>query len=255
MSMCTLLGIVLFSHAYAETLTLSLGDDNVEINYSSIGIDVDKSASDGSETIILDVVVYEDESTMTIELPRNFIDAKNGNDDVNYFILFDGFSLGSYSEESNDEYRTLTFNVPRGVDMIEIVGTVINTSMSQCDVGIILVDGICQLENMCGQGTILVDGVCQLENMCGQGTILVDGVCQLENMCGQGTILVDGVCQLENMCGQGTILVDGVCKLNVRTSNLKSLGFELIYGIVFAFIVSFIILIIMWSIKYAHKTS
>ena len=272
LSTYALLGIVLFSYAYAETLTLGLGEYDVDINYSSIGVDIDKSTSDGSETIILDVSVYGDESTITIELPRNFIDAKNGNDDVNYFIIFDGFSLGDYSEESNDEFRTLTFNVPRGVDMIEIVGTTISTSVNQCDVGMtlvdnmcqldtvceqgtVLVDGLCQLDTVCEQGTVLVDGLCQLDTVCGQGTVLVDGLCQLDTMCGQGTALVDGLCQLDTVCGQGTVLVDGLCELNARTSNQKSLGFELIYGTVFAFIVAFVLLIIMWSIKHAHKTS
>jgi hypothetical protein len=75
--------------------------------------------------------------------------------------------------------------------------------------------------------------------------------------CGPGTILKDGVCILDERCGEGTVLKNGVCVIESTsiTTVPKTLGRELVYGFVGAFVVAGIIGIFLALMSKASKSS
>ena len=128
-----------------------------------------------------------------------------------------------------------------------------------------------QQESQCGPGTVLKDGACVVEEQCGPGTVLKDGACVLEEQppetptetpeqekqtCGLGTVLKDGQCVLEEGCGPGTVMKDGQCviKETPQSSGLPQGGsFQLGLGIIVAFIIAFVVMLILWGIGKAGR--
>ncbi len=75
--------------------------------------------------------------------------------------------------------------------------------------------------------------------------------------CGPGTILKDGVCMLDERCGSGTVLKNGVCVVESThvTTSPKTLGKELVYGFIAAFVIAGIIGIVLALMSKASKSS
>ena len=68
-----------------------------------------KSSSNGSITVIL---------------PRSLIDAKVGNNDLHFFVLADGTEVSFTELQKTVKNRTLSIPFQKGVEKIEIIGTV-----------------------------------------------------------------------------------------------------------------------------------
>ena len=66
-------------------------------------------------------------------------------------------------------------------------------------------------------------------------------------------VLKDGACVLDQTCGPGTVLEDGVCVLDVSEKKPVGSGKDLAMGIVAAFVIAFIAMIILWLIGKAGK--
>ena len=81
-----------------------------------------------------------DEGAITLDLPREFIDAEkqNGKDET-FIILIDGIEV-AYQETINSESRIITINFEQGDSKIEIIGTYVVPEFSI--VVIILIVGI-----------------------------------------------------------------------------------------------------------------
>jgi predicted secreted protein with PEFG-CTERM motif len=60
--------------------------------------------------------------TLTINLPREVIDAKFGGEDDEFFVVIDGEEV-SFDETKAGKERTLTIGYPAGSEEIEIIGT------------------------------------------------------------------------------------------------------------------------------------
>jgi hypothetical protein len=107
-------------------------------------------------------------------------------------------------------------------------------------------------ELTCGPGTILQDGECVLQTEPEAETASTAETPKDELTCGPGTILKDGACVLDETCGPGTILVDGTCVLEQtptpQAAESKGLAFNFIAPIVAAFVISSIIMMILWGI-------
>jgi len=65
-----------------------------------------------------------DDGTITLELPREFIDAvkQDGKDDI-FIILIDGMEVSYKESIVNPEFRTIKINFEQGDSDIEIIGT------------------------------------------------------------------------------------------------------------------------------------
>jgi len=64
------------------------------------------------------------DGTVTLQLPRNLIDAKtNSGQDDSFIILIDGAEVKTESESANNEYRTIAIKFLQGDKDIEIIGT------------------------------------------------------------------------------------------------------------------------------------
>ncbi|HIH68905.1 MAG TPA: hypothetical protein HA290_05490, partial [Candidatus Nitrosotenuis sp.] len=71
--------------------------------------------------------------------------------------------------------------------------------------------------------------------------------------CGPGTTLKDDLCVLDQSCGTGTILKDGQCVLETSTMP-EGQGQQFLFGIIAAFIIAVVIMIVLWGIGKAGKT-
>ena len=74
-----------------------------------------------AESLIISVDSISN-GTLFIQLPRDVIDAKFGEDDDDFFVLIDGLEA-DFDEIKTANDRTLTIPFPAGTEEIEIIGT------------------------------------------------------------------------------------------------------------------------------------
>jgi hypothetical protein len=209
---------------------------------------------------------------LEITLERSFFDSQTDGEDDEFLVLADGFDT-SFDETKTDTARILTIDVPEGTNSLDIIsfGT---TNFGSAEIP----EEVPEEEPVEETPTEEPEGTPEESEMqCGPGTILQDGVCVLETeepveetpteepegtpeesemQCGPGTILQDGVCVLDETCGPGTILQDGVCVLAEApqpTGTSRGGAFQMMYGLVAAFVIAFIVMIILWTIGRAGR--
>ena len=113
--------------AFAETLDLKASGLNIHhaIIYESTGIEIESHSVDlDFISIVFEVSVLESTNEMTMTFERSIFDAKNGDEDDEFFILADGEEI-EFIEEKNDNTRTLSFSLPQGTEEFEIIGTIL----------------------------------------------------------------------------------------------------------------------------------
>jgi predicted secreted protein with PEFG-CTERM motif len=79
------------------------------------------SADTQAKSLIIPMQTTND-GKFTITLPRVLIDAKNGQQDDQFFVLIDG-KESSFMETKTKSGRTLSIQFPEGTEQIEIIGT------------------------------------------------------------------------------------------------------------------------------------
>ena len=112
--------IVLFG-----TLTgVSEARSSTPFGYTSTGVDIVDFELDFKDIeVMLDVKVTEIPSTIEITFDREFFDSTNLGQDSEFTIIADG-ELVYYDEiVTNSKLRTLKFNLPSDVELVEIFGT------------------------------------------------------------------------------------------------------------------------------------
>ncbi|MBI2005924.1 MAG: PEFG-CTERM sorting domain-containing protein [Nitrosopumilales archaeon] len=121
-----------FEFKPAETVVTTT--DFFEVDAGSFGtFDVQYTINGGTikniqvEPKILGLIVTiaaERDGTMTLELPRSFIDAKNmAGADERYLIFIDGSEITFEETAATRDYRTLKFAFEKGDTQIDIIGT------------------------------------------------------------------------------------------------------------------------------------
>jgi predicted secreted protein with PEFG-CTERM motif len=107
---------------------------NFEVDAGNYGtFDVEYTIKGGSvEDMIVDSKIFAlivqidstDEGTITLDLPREFIDAKkqDGKDEI-FIILIDGIEVAYQESSVTSDQRTITINFEEGDSDIEIIGT------------------------------------------------------------------------------------------------------------------------------------
>jgi len=120
--------VLTFSISLSDVFVAAQKVDKKNLTYSIIGGTVSSIEADeyfGSLIIILEA---EDDGILTITLPRNFIDAKIGNVDDDFFVLVDGEEVVYFEEASTINDRTLAISFEKDTREIEIIGTQISIS-------------------------------------------------------------------------------------------------------------------------------
>ncbi len=213
---------------------------------------------------------------MEITLERSFFDSKTDGADDDFLVLADA-DEAVFEEDRGDTTRVLTITVPPGTSSLDIIalGTTTFASEPTSEEPEEIPEEIPEeTSEEIPETPQEPEAVPEPEKQCGPGTVLKDGVCVLaeqpeevpeeipeetpqepEKQCGPGTVLKDGVCVLDERCGPGTIFKDGQCVLEESTQAPSSRGvaFDLVAPAVAAFIIAFIIMIILWAIGRASR--
>ena len=120
--------------SYTPKSKSTVTNDNFEVDAGSYGtFDVEYTIKGGTlENMIVDSnnfaitikIKSTDEGTITLDLPREFIDAKkqDGKDEV-FIILIDSIETNYEELDSNQIKRTITINFEEGDSTIDIIGT------------------------------------------------------------------------------------------------------------------------------------
>lgn len=269
------LGLIL-PNAYAATSSLEVNGVTHEVSYEATGLTVEGIEADtNTATLSVLVTTTDVEGTLVIELNRSFFDSVTDGLDDEFLVLAD-VEEALFVDEKTDTTRILTITVPTGTNSVDII------SLGTTNFGMGAPEPEAPVEEpaetpeipsepepevsieepeilQCGPGTILQDGQCVLEQAEPEAPIeepeTIEETPQA-SQCGPGTILQGGECVLDQTCGPGTIFQDGQCVLDITApapTVSKSQGTQLAIGIVAAFVVSFIVMIILWAIGKAGR--
>ena len=120
--------------SYTPKSKSNVTNNNFEVDAGSYGtFDVEHTIKGGTlESMVVDSnnfaitikIKSTDEGTITLDLPREFIDAKkqDGKDEV-FIILIDSIETTYEELDSNQIQRTVTINFEEGDSTIDIIGT------------------------------------------------------------------------------------------------------------------------------------
>ncbi|HXG13785.1 MAG TPA: hypothetical protein VNK25_01480 [Candidatus Nitrosotenuis sp.] len=229
------------SIAFAEpgSASVEVNGSTFEVNYDATGLTVDGMEVDTSTSTLTVLITTTDVSpVLKITLERSFFDSKTDGVDDDFFVLA-GIDEAEFEEDRGETARVLTISVPPGADSIDIIA----------------LGGTGFASETAPQEPEEVPEETPEETPLEETPVEEPQVEEPETQCGPGTVLKDGVCVLEERCGPGTVFKDGVCVLEETPQPSTSRGttFELVAPAVAAFIIAFIIMIILWSIGRASR--
>lgn len=105
-----------------KTISISGIKRNIDLDYEITGGEILSSVLDrDSNSLVIGIVTYEN-GILKLNLPRNVIDARYGEDMVDFFVLADGSEI-DFQESVTEHIRTLQIPFDNGNTMIEIIGT------------------------------------------------------------------------------------------------------------------------------------
>ncbi len=258
--------------AFAEpgTIQATVNDSTFDVQYDATGLDVTGIDTDvESSTVTVFVTTSDVSGTLEITLDRNFFDSRTAGEDDDFLVLLDGFEA-TFEESKDDTSRTLTIDVIEGTNSVDIIAMSTEPAFGLGPVSEETPEEVPEetpetpeeipeeTDLTCGPGTVLSDGVCVLEQAEQEEVTPEETPEETDMACGPGTVLKDGACVLDETCGPGTILTDGVCVLDQssapQTTSSRGMAFDLIMPIVAAFVVAFIIMIVLWAIGKAGRS-
>lgn len=273
--------VLILPNAYASTASITVNGNTHEVTYEATGLAVEGLEADTSTaTVSVLVTTTEVEGTLVITFDRSFFDSKTDGADDDFLILADT-EEAVFVDDKTDTTRTLAITVPAGTNSIDIIslGT---TNFGAGEPAPAEEPAETPVEEQVEEEPAPVE---EPATQCGPGTVLdpqtnsciaesapepveeepapveepatEEPVPEQTNQCGPGTVLKDGQCVLDETCGPGTILQDGQCVLDTSApapSTPKGKGTELMIGLVAAFIISFIVMIILWAIGRASRS-
>ena len=253
------MAVILPYTAYAETGSVAVNGDSYGITYDAAGIDVSGFDTDLQWPALIVYVDAPSSGTLDIIIERGLLDSLYGETDGDFDVLADDDFAVFNETETTPTHRAMTIQVPGDTDELLIASTGSDA---------LLADGIAEQPSPApAEDPESVGSTGPAEGAAGQvedtpeeaedaGTAddtpptpgdagTADDTPATE--CGPGTVFEDGVCVLDTRCGPGTVFEDGVCVLEPgtepvpspsKTPALKSLGGELVYGLVGAFIIA-----------------
>lgn len=243
--LAVLIMVSLVPFAAAQTVTLEIGSQSTEINYQVTDMTVNgvKAVDDG---LLFSVSAPEQQGVLVVVLDRDIIDSTMDGADVNYIVTSDQYPIFDFTEsDTTDTSRTLRIPVPVGTDEIEIIGTMITNEILDLDVGETDATDATGTENDVVEITDIDDAIVMTENDVIEMTETSDVIDTDTKVTMTDTQTIT--------CGNGTTLgVDGItCVLDSK----PVIPFrDLVFGIIAGFIVSFVVIIILYPISRASRS-
>ncbi|HWP78802.1 MAG TPA: hypothetical protein VNL34_04040 [Candidatus Nitrosotenuis sp.] len=267
-----------FAFGEPGSKSVEVNGKTYEISYDAVGLTVDNIEADTfTSTLTISVTTTDVSPILEITFERSFFDSKTDGADDDFLVLADA-DEAVFEEDRGDATRVLTITVPPGTSSLDIIalGTTTFASEPTSEEPKEIPEEIPEEtpEEIPEERSQEPEEVSEPETQCGPGTVLKDGVCVLaeqpeeipeeipeevsepETQCGPGTVLKDGVCVLDERCGPGTIFKDGQCVLDEtvqQPSASRGVAFDLVVPAVAAFIIAFVIMIILWAIGRASR--
>ncbi|MDE1728682.1 PEFG-CTERM sorting domain-containing protein [Candidatus Nitrosotalea okcheonensis] len=93
-----------------------------QVPYSITGAIVSDMSISSSDTSLVVFLQSSDDGNLTLTLPRALIDAKNGTNDDQFFVLVDGADT-DFTEHKTSTDRTITVFIPKNTEQVEVIGT------------------------------------------------------------------------------------------------------------------------------------
>lgn len=103
-----------------DTITIE-GSDNA-IAYEITGGKILSVVPDVESNSLVITIESTDDGVLTMTIPRTILEAKDGDEDSDLFILIDGEER-EFDVETTETSRTVTIEFEYGAEMIEIIGT------------------------------------------------------------------------------------------------------------------------------------
>lgn len=270
--------IMVLPGAFASTASIEVNGNTHEITYEATGLTVDGLEVDtNTPTLSVLVTTTEVDGTLVITLDRAFFDSRTDGTDDDFLILTDTDDA-VFDEQKTDSSRTLTITVPVGTNSVDIIS--IGTTNFGTGEPAAPEEMPQEMPETTEETPTAPEPTEESITICGPGTVLDQqtNTCILEatpepqettpveetretsevresQQCGPGTVLKEGQCVLDETCGPGTILKDGQCVLDTSTptSSSTNMGKDLIVGIFAAFIIAFVVMMILWAIGRAGR--
>ncbi len=234
---------------YAETTSVSIEGNIFDIEY--VGTDVSVSGIEPDLdfiSLIFSVDVTNSPGVLDITFERSFFDSVYQGNDDDFIVLADGDEPSYFEIETTPQTRTLSITLPLGTEEVEIIGSVFGQPTSEPTPEPTPEPIPEPTPDPTPEPTPDPTPVPKEDDK------IKD---KPKTECGPGTILKDGVCMLDERCGSGTVLKNGVCVVESThvTTSPKTLGKELVYGFIAAFVIAGIIGIVLALMSKASKSS
>ncbi len=104
------------------TLNDAQSGQSFQVPYVVTGATVSEMSISSHDTSLLVFLQSSADGNLTLTLPRALIDAKNGANDDQFFVLVDGADT-EFTEQKTSTDRTLTVFIPKDTEQVEVIGT------------------------------------------------------------------------------------------------------------------------------------
>jgi len=256
------LGLIFFAilssaFVYAETSSVKVGDNFFDVDYTGNGVSVNGIESDlDFISLIFSVDVTNSQGILKVTFERSFFDSVYMGNDDDFIVLADG-DEPTYSEiETTPTYRTLSITLPSGTEEVEIIGSVFGNPLTEPEPVPETPEPVPEEpETPTPTPTPKPETPTPTPKPETPTPTPKPETPKPKIECGPGTVLKNGVCVLDERCGSGTVLKNGICVAEPESTNPQTLGKQLVYGFIAAFVIAGIIGIILALMSKASKSS
>ncbi len=98
------------------------GGQGYTVNYTLSGATISSMYASKSDTSLVILINSTSDGSLVVDLPRNLIDSKAGQNDDNFIVLVDDTYTNFHESKTNAD-RTLTIPFTNGAERMEIIGT------------------------------------------------------------------------------------------------------------------------------------
>ena len=224
------LTLISSAFVYAEIFSVDVEGTSFDVDYTTTGLTISNTELDlDFISMIVSVDVTDSPGILDITLDRSFFDSTFNGEDDDFIILVDGDEPKFTETQTTLQGRTLSIELPFGTEEVEIIGSSFNNLVIEPTVEPTV------------EPTAISPSVDDTSlTQCGPGTVLKNNACVLDERCGPGTVLVNEECVIE--------------ELSVKPSTVsKTMGKELITGVIAALVIAGIVGIILGLMAKASK--
>ncbi len=111
---------------FAQTAQYTIQDaqsgQSFQVGYDITGGTITDMTINPQDTSLIVSLQSSTDGNLTLTLPRSLIDAKDGANDDNFFVLVDGADT-DFAENKTSTDRTITVGIPQDTTQVEVIGT------------------------------------------------------------------------------------------------------------------------------------